>query len=230
MPPIVKASYASIKKHAGEHPVILITKDNIKQLLSDCTLWDDEIYKYVQTKKISFTHLSDLFRLCILYSKGGIWIDATIIMNWDIDKIVEGLAFVSGRRVGVKNKYSVPQGKWTTYFMGSAKGNLLLKFIYEVLTEHLRNEGRFVDYFMQDYTFVVAYNHLPYVREMVDAIPPMPARFNDLHKIRNKEYSPSYYEKMCREVPFFKMTYKKKLIAVTASGQPTFYGHILSLT
>lgn len=228
MPPMVKASYASIKRHAGQHPVVLVTKDNIRQLLSECPVWDDEIYDYLERKSITLTQLADFFRLCMLYSKGGFWIDATVLINRDLDEMARGLSFVSGRVAGVKSKYFVVQGKWTTFFIGSAKGNLLLKFIYELLLAHLKDEGRFIEYLMIDYAFETAYRHLPYVREPVDAVPPMPSRFYELHKKRNKAFSSSDYEKMCREVPLFKMSNKEKLKPSTSDGRPTYYGHILA--
>lgn len=227
MPPIVKSTYRSIKAHAGEHPVLLITKDNIRELVSQCTIWDDEIFEYLERGNISITHFSDLFRTCVLYTFGGIWIDSTILMNRDVDDIVGGLSFFSGRRDDVTSNFNVPQGKWTTYFIGTSKGNLLLKFIYDVLLQELKIEGRNIEYFMMDYAFVYAYDHFQFVRDMIAAIPPMKNTYWQLlSKINQPFVSKEEFAALRSNSPFFKLTYKGKLRSVTDDGRKTYYAYI----
>ena len=87
-----------------------------------------------------------------------------------------------------------------------------------------------MDYFMIDYAFVTAYNNLPYVREMIEEIPPMPNRFLQLLNMRNEAFSESTFIKITEEMPFFKMTYKenfwKKLKRYTSDGKLTYYGYL----
>ena len=227
MPPIVKACYANLKKHAGKHPIVLLTDKNIRQYVCSSSLWDNEIFKMVEEKRVTLTQLADFARLCLLYTYGGIWIDSTVWLNKDMDEITSGLKFVSGRRVGVDNS-CVPEGKWTTYFTGCSKGNLLPKFIYAVLLSHAKKEGLFIDYFMIDYAFVTAYNNLPYVREMIEEIPPMPNRFFVLMSMLNDEFtSEKDFEKICKQAPLFKLSYKGELKTKTDDGKPTFYAHLI---
>ena len=228
MPLLVKAAYRSIKAHAGEHPVILLTKDNIRQIVSKSDIWDNDIFDYLNQGKITMTHFSDLCRTALLYSFGGIWIDATIFMQWDVDRIAEGVPLATGRRERAKDSFNVCFNKWTSFFIGCEKGNPLLGFIYELLHEHLKREGRFMEYLIEDYAFMTAYNHLPYVREMADNVPLMPNRLKELEVKRNKEYEATYYEEVCKNVPFTKMTYKHKCKTKTRSGKMTNYGHMLA--
>lgn len=226
MPPIVKACYASIKKHAGRHPVVLVTQDNIRQLLADVSIWDNVIFDYVENKSISLTHLSDFFRLSILYSNGGIWIDSTILMNRDIDEIIKGLAWVTGRVEKVNHNYDVPMGKWTSFFVGCSKGNLLMKLMYELLLSQLKKEGKFIDYFMIDYSFVTGYNNLPYIRDMVDSMPVFPNLVHTLSPMRNKKYNAVYLNQLMKNAPILKLGYKGQNSRHTKEGELTYYGYI----
>lgn len=58
MPPIVKACYNSVLKHANGHRVVLITKDNYKEY----TNIDDNILDKLNKKYISLTVFSDVMR------------------------------------------------------------------------------------------------------------------------------------------------------------------------
>ena len=228
MPPITKACYRVIKAHAGQHPVHLVTEENIRQYTSTCPIWDDEIYTWVKDGVITKTHFSDIFRSCMLYTTGGVWIDSTLLINKDIDDIVGGLCFVSGRREKSKDNYVVVRNKWTTYFVGTAKDNPVMGFIYEVLRAQVQKEGRFVDYNMMDYAFEFAYRHLPYVKQMVEAIPLMPSTFWDLYfKMYQPFTSPEDLQRLRNEAPFSKLTYKGHPITTTSDGRPTFYAYII---
>lgn len=227
MPPMVKACYNNIKVHACQHPVVLVTKHNVRQYTGNSPIWDDAIYQYLENGKISITHFSDLFRLCALYSYGGIWLDATIFLNRDIDEIISGLSFFSGRRDDVFDSHNVAAGKWTTYFICSFKGNPLMRFIFEILLAQLKKEGKFIQYCMQDYAFIFAFHHFQFVRDMIDAIPPMKNRFADLANKLNLPFtSEDDFCRMRSTSPFFKLTYKEDFKKVTVDGRKTYYLYV----
>lgn len=226
MPPIVKACYANLKKRAGGHPVVLLTEKNIRQYVSPSPIWDDIIFKYVENKKIAIVKLADFSRLCLMYTYGGIWIDSTVWLNKDIDDIVSGLVFASGKRPDELNVYDTTEGKWSPWFIGSFKGNTLMQFVFEIMLEHIKREGKFLHYFMIDYAVVTAYHSFPYVREMIDAIPPMANIFSDFYPIRNKEFNQAEYEELTSKVPFYKMTYRGKSTRYTKEGKMTYFGYL----
>lgn len=76
-PEIVKACVKSIKRNAGKHTVIILTEDNYRQYV--------DIPKWVEEKKnkgiITRTNYSDLLRLSLLAKHGGLWLDATFIVQ-----------------------------------------------------------------------------------------------------------------------------------------------------
>ena len=74
-PDIVKSCIASMRRHIGSHPLVVITRDNV---------WDyvdipEYIYEKVERKIITQTQISDIQRIALLERYGGLWLDATIM-------------------------------------------------------------------------------------------------------------------------------------------------------
>ena len=79
-PALVKKCIDSVRKNAGTHPIILLTKDNW-QSYADIP---DYIIKKVSAGNISLTHFSDILRMVLLAEHGGLWLDATIFVSQSI--------------------------------------------------------------------------------------------------------------------------------------------------
>ena len=227
MPEMLKITFNSIKEHAGTHPVVLITKDNIKDYLSKATLWDPEIFKAVEEKRISFTNLSDLFRMCILYTYGGIWIDASVLVNWDIDKFTHGLNFFSGKLKYRTFSNNPMNWNWTTYFMATPKGNPLMGFVYEVLLTQLKKEKKFIEYFMMDNAILTAYNNIPHIRQMISDYPAMFDKYIPSATFMPKEFDQEEWTDRRTSVPYLKMSYKVEYKEKSENGKPTYMAYIL---
>ena len=229
MPPLVQSTYRSIVQYAGRHPVILITQENMRQYLSKTSLWDNRIYSFVEEGKLGMAHLADLARMCLLHAYGGFWIDATILLNRELDDFVPtGLTFFSGRRPGWKDNTNAPQGRWTSYFFACGKGNTLVQFMYELMHAHLLHEQRFIDYFMMDYSFAFAYRTFPFAKAMVDASPGFDHRFDAWETVWKRPWKGEEEFQAWRDTsPFFKLTYKGACTKRTADGQPTYYAHLI---
>lgn len=229
MPPLVKTTYASIKEYAGAHPVVLLTQENIREYLDCSSLWDEENYRYLEEGKISHAHFADLARMCVLSAFGGIWIDATILLNCNVDEFVsEQLTFFSGRRPAWKDNNIASCGRWTSYLFACGKNNPLVGFMYELMHAHLLHEQRFRDYFMMDYSFALAYDSLPFIRKMVDASPAFSHGFDAWHIIWTRPWEgEESFRKWRDSSPFFKLTYKGRCTTRTKDGRPTLYAHMI---
>lgn len=95
-PDIVKVCIASIKKNAGNHPVILLDQYNYKQYVT----LPDHVVDNFEKGNISIAHLSDMIRTSLLYKYGGIWMDATLYMLHPLDESIENRTFYSINHVG----------------------------------------------------------------------------------------------------------------------------------
>lgn len=94
MPEIVRICYASILKNAGNHQVNLITMYNYEKYLYGLPYLEDLI-KRVNDNTLLIAHFADICRCWLIYTYGGLWADATILLNDNVDNIITNRIFVS---------------------------------------------------------------------------------------------------------------------------------------
>lgn len=222
MPEVVRLCYRSIKQHACHHPVVLLTEENQSQYLHlPPMVWD----KY-QAGIISRTHLSDIARVYLLKEYGGIWMDATILLMEDVDRVVDiHSAYWSYRHVTPYN--NVSKGLWTSYFQASSKDHFISAYLYESLVHWWEHNDKLFTYLQFDYFFRLGYNHLPAMRSCIDHLPVRPIGM--LRKILDAEYDSVQWERVIGEAPFHKLSYKKYTKKCTKQGKTTHYAHLLEL-
>lgn len=225
MPEVVQICYNSILQNAENHPVCLITEKNYNQYISNLPHLN-EILSCLEKGTLIYAHFSDIVRTYLLYTYGGAWIDATVLLTDKIDKIVTNRLFVSGRRCSDKLKNSITQGKWTSYFIFANKGNLLFKFIHEILTRQITEKGYILDYLMMDFCFIIAYENFPYVKEIQEQSPIYPDNIFSLMNCLNEEIDERQYESLIKDNPFQKLTYKRKCLELTNNNKLTYYGYL----
>ncbi len=202
MPPIVRGCFNSVKRHAGVHPVNLVTIDNYKEYVTI----PQHIITKLENKEISYTHFSDIIRNNLLADYGGIWLDSTIYLTeglkgWDKpfytikQNCPDDYAYVSGYR-------------WTTFCMGGVKGNLLNSFIKDFFNAYLKKEKGMIDYFLMDYIITLGYNHIPAIKKLIDDVP---YSCPDLYYMQKKMALPVNNEeldKVCRRTSIFKLNWR----------------------
>lgn len=225
MPEVVRICYNSILQNAGNHPVRLITETNYKQYLSELP-HISEMLKRLEKRTLIYAHFSDIVRSYLLYTYGGAWIDATVLLTDNIDNIITNRIFVSGRRCSKKLKNSITQGKWTSYFVFANKGNLIFKFIHEILTKQIVEKGYLLDYLMMDFCFIIAYENFPYAKEIQEQSPIYPDKIHLLMKYLNKEINEDQYKSLIKKNPFLKLTYKRNWFELTDDHKLTYYGFL----
>ena len=202
MPPIVRECYYSVKRHAGLHPVNLITIDNYKEYVT--------IPKYVisklDNKEISYTHFSDIIRNNLLADHGGIWLDATIYLTDEL-KGWDKPFYTIKQNIPSDNSY-VSDYKWTGFCMGGVKGNLLNLFVKAFFNAYYHKEKGLIDYFLIDYIIAVGYNNIPLIKKLIDDVP---YSCPDLYYMQTKMALPvnnKELAKVCQRTSIFKLTWK----------------------
>lgn len=75
VPEIVKMCLDSVDKYAGDYTVIRLSDANLCEYL--------EIPDYIVSKRDAYSHafFSDLLRVMLLSSYGGLWLDATVMLS-----------------------------------------------------------------------------------------------------------------------------------------------------
>lgn len=220
MPELVKACFGSICRNAGGHPVILVTKDNYSEY---ATLPSYIVDKFLKGK-FSITHFSDLLRISLLYEHGGLWIDSTIWVSQPISSIV-GRTFYTVKKDTCYDFLSTPL--WTSFLYGGGKHNILFAFMREMMWNYLKINNSFMDYFLMDYTFLIAYHNLPMVKKQIDGLPLTNFGLYDLCNSLNTPFYMNSYHKICANSPFHKLTWKASFQKELSNGGQTFYGWLV---
>ena len=84
VPDLIKLCFQSVDKYKGKFKVVRLSDDNLHEWI--------ELPSYITSKykrgEMSHAHYSDIIRLALLYSYGGIWLDATIYMSGPLPQYI----------------------------------------------------------------------------------------------------------------------------------------------
>lgn len=205
-PILIKECVSVIRQNAGKHDVIIIDKDNWRQY----TYIPDYILKKMEAGTINFTLFSDILRCCLLYEYGGIWIDPTCYLTKEFDDEIYDKYFYSIKH-GDAWEHPICKGFWATFFIAAGKHNSLIGFMKDMFFEYWKTESVFVVYLSLDLFLSIAYDTLPYAKEMIDNVPMNNEHRDDLRKLLIKNKGIGFDELMNQvdsETYIHKLTYK----------------------
>lgn len=125
VPEIVRECLASVDRYAGNYKIIRLTDSNLSAYL--------DLPDFLVSKRPLMTkaHFSDLLRLMLLKTYGGIWMDATILLTGPIPDAYSESDFFCFRRDSMEPDYRYWRNVYAYYF-GWAKGfrvNMLNSFM-----------------------------------------------------------------------------------------------------
>lgn len=141
-PDIVKRCIASIKEHAGNHPVIILNKKTLQEYVKIPEFIEEKL----RNKKISNAHYSDLVRITLLIAYGGYWFDATCFMTAGIPEIIEDAPFFMFSRDLLIPETSPCEG--SNWFIKSEKGNPALIRLRNILLHYYSKYSWVPDYYI----------------------------------------------------------------------------------
>lgn len=226
MPPIVRKCHDLAVAHAPEgHPVVLLTEQNYRDYVNI----PDYIIDKVQRKIITLTHFSDILRVSLLDERGGLWMDATMYTAANIPISVFAKSFFSVRTPD--DGQWVSRCLWTGFFMGGSKKHPLFGFVRQLFLDYWKDHDELLDYFLIDVGIVMAYDGLPQIKKSVDDGVWLTDKLFYPQSHIDQPIDIQLYERMVKEWPFFKMTYRDyfgKLTVKNAEGEYTWYGYMLT--
>lgn len=125
VPPVIRQCMDSVDKYATGYTIVRLTDANLTDYL--------DLPEFVQQRRSSYSlaHFSDLLRLMLLKTYGGVWMDATIMMTAPIPQEWAESEFFVFRRDPNEPDYEYWRDTYAYYF-GWAKGfrvNMLNSFI-----------------------------------------------------------------------------------------------------
>ena len=219
MPPLVKACYNSVLRHANDWKVTVITKKNYMDFLS----LSRHVVEKFEAGRISVTHLSDVIRMSLLGRYGGLWLDATVLVTSNV--ALDNMSFFAVRR-DYGGKF-VPKQRWSINCIAGSSEILLFHFLSDFFCEYLKDHSEMIDYFLLDYAIALAYNSIPEVKGLIDNIIPNNKNYMLFNRHLQDEYSPQFFDDITKDTAFHKLTWKKKYPPINSQGKITLYGFIL---
>lgn len=221
-PEIVKACVDSIKRNAGQYEVICITEDNY----SDYVKFPDWVEKKRKENIISRTIYSDLLRLNLLSTYGGIWIDSTFFCTGYCFEDYMKLPLWSIKRPDYLH-CSVACGYFANYSLGCTYEN---RWIFAVIRDFLYNywkeNDKLIDYLLTDYAIVLAQRHDRQINDAFKKIAPNNIYCDELYKVLGQPYDDETWRRIGKDTVLYKLTWKQSF-AKTVDGKDTFYGNLI---
>lgn len=148
-PDIVKSCIASMRRHIGSHPLVVITRDNVRDYV-DIPAY---IYEKVERKIITLTHFSDILRFALLERYGGLWLDATIMITRDIDEDVFHSRFFTEKAKLTHEDDAfrfIGAPYWNGYLVGGHKGLTFFSLMKNLFFDYWKHNDIQLDYFLID--------------------------------------------------------------------------------
>lgn len=212
----------SIRKHAKNHTIKFITQNNYQNYV--------HISPYIINKMdqglISFTQFSDILRMNLLYTHGGLWLDATMFLTKEIPIEVFTKKLYSQK--GEKFGHFVSDCKWSGFFIGGNKNGLLFEYMKSIFNAYWEHENHLIDYYLIDYLIKVGYEDIPEIRKNIDNIPNNNPHIYTLEALLNKKYDENIFSQIKRDTSFYKLSRKTVHHKFTEKGEYTFYYHIIN--
>ena len=219
MPELVGNCIKSIRFNCGNHPVILVTKDNY----ADYVNLPDYIISKVNAGKISLTHFSDILRVNLIATHGGYWLDSTIFCTAMIKEKIFKNPIYTGKNVG-KDLYNISQWRWTGYAISGWKNNILFCFVRDLFDEYWKNENYLVDYYLIDYMIYMVYTNVPLVKIIIDDIENNNVNQTLLQNVLNDAYTEQEFDYIIHnETSLYKLSWKETYNKYTLAGEKTVY-------
>lgn len=206
-PQIVKNCLQSVKNNAGKHPVIALCDANIDQYIKI----PSSITEKLKQGKITIQTYSDIIRVLLLSSFGGIYLDSTIYIAKPFPSDLYKYELYSNKLCQTQtNVMYVSGARWSVFFLACGEDCSLLKKIRDLFLQYLNKYCKFgqIDYFFLDYLIQYLYSTDDYCKNIIDNIPFNNQGIYSLQKECDSMYNLDDFNKICKDTWLFKLDYR----------------------
>lgn len=222
-PALVKKCIESIKKHAGNHSVQIITKDNYGDFINV----PGYIMSKVQSATMGYANFSDYLRISLLEKYGGLWLDATIFCSADVPDLCFALPFYTCKSEVKKGTY-LSEYQWTSFCIGGYAHNIFFKFLKDAFEVYWQNNETAVDYLLIDYLIYIAKESNAEIKRLMELVPINNVHRDDLQAAMNRAADPGEWDQIIRsDTVLYKLSWRESYSATTPDGKESIYGYFL---
>lgn len=221
-PELVKMCINSIKENANGAKVIIITEKNYREYV------DIPDYIIEKHKKgiISFAQLSDIMRVFLIAKNGGLWLDSTIYVSRPIPASYFEKSLFSLHTTYKKTPF-VQNDRIHCFVLGGLKQSYIFQYIREFLSTYWKENDVIIDYYLLDYSIMLAYWNISWVKDLIDNLEYTSEGLYDLVGILNKPYDKDKLDNILQNNVFSKLVWNQKLLKRTKKQQ-TIYDFLLT--
>lgn len=187
-----------------EYNLIILTKDNLKNYVDIPKYISEKIEKEIITK----TNFSDYIRAYLLYTYGGIWLDATCYILENKALEYEKYYFYSQKYKKGKSKF-FNDGKWSSFYLISGKNNPVMFFLYNFWLEYWKNNDYLVDYFLVDIILEIGYEEIHIIHDIIDEVPENNEGIMYILENWNKEGNINSIKNILKDTNLIKLDWRK---------------------
>lgn len=224
-PIIVKKCIDSIKCSTN-HPVHIITKDNIDTFIQ----LPDYITKKYNNKSIMDAHFADVLRMALLSKYGGFWIDATIFIPEKLPEEIFQYQFYTCKRIP-KQSGCISDYMWTTFFNGCQKNCIVQTVVRDLLFEYWKKKDYSIDYLLLDYFIMLVYRNIPEAKKLIDNVPYNNPCMEELQNRMSMAFNKNDYDQLLynSDTYLFKLSWRMNFKKETDDGNTTYFAQFLEL-
>lgn len=203
---------------------IFLTFKNISEYID----LPDYIYDLLHSGKMTNVAFTDILRHALLAAYGGVWIDSAI---YTTNRPFRNLNQYKFWTVNFADDNYVLQdasrGKWINGLIYSTAGGGVSVFCYNALLYLWKRRDRIIDYLQLDYIIWIAYNKLPEVKQLIDAVPVSNCNIRELNSHFNDIYDRKEFEEITKNQDIHLVNRHISYLE-EYEGKPTVYGVLVN--
>ena len=214
LPDMVRKCLASVDEFAGNYKVIRLDDNNISEYL--------ELPEFVISKRegYSVAHFSDLLRMLLLSTYGGVWLDATVMLSGQMPDYLETSDYFMFQRDNDEPDKDYWEDTYAYYFgwgkgfrvnvlnsvVFAQKDSIVIKTLAGLLLKWWKEHDSVPDYFFFQILYDVLINGRlkEYKCPVVSDCPPHYLQ----QSMNDKRFSLMPYDQIVASIPIHKLTYK----------------------
>ncbi|MCM6831991.1 capsular polysaccharide synthesis protein [Leuconostoc mesenteroides] len=209
MPEIVKLCNESVEKNKGNYQHIILNNDNLHKYVDI----PDYIFHKWKNGVISNAHFSDYIRVYILDMYGGIWLDATVLLNHPFsNNIANGCSQYHAKGISSFNNDFLyyESHNWESYFLARFNKTNMYLFLKEALEIYWKKYNKEVDYLFLNHLAFLARNNTEILRVEYQNIPFNNPEIENMYSLLSKSTSSMDFQRIMSDgtTTMFKLNHR----------------------
>lgn len=168
-PAVARKRISQMRKFANGHPVRVVDLTMLRELVDI----PDSYYDKFERGLITPAGFSDIARVWLLSTYGGLWLDSSVYLARPIPDVVWAAPTWRGKRLEMfpYEPVCIDICEWQGYFWRSGPEDQLTLFVREFFEEYLERYERFLDYLLLNHIVKIGRELVPAIKRQYDAVP-----------------------------------------------------------